>query len=94
MQGAIIRNRMRRKSVFINLEAFPPCFPNGWIPIIESRDVESGEVRGAIALGYSNFRAVVSRNSPPCPSLSKLNCNTEDSTSTKLGNTIIKAIYV
>ncbi|GBN37604.1 hypothetical protein AVEN_55615-1 [Araneus ventricosus] len=38
------------------------------------------------------FRSVVSGNSPSSPA--KLNCNTEDSTSTKLGNTIIKVIYV
>ncbi|GBN37047.1 hypothetical protein AVEN_1633-1 [Araneus ventricosus] len=39
--------------------------------------------------GYSNFRAVVSGN---FSALSKLNCNTEDSTSKKLGNTIINVI--
>ncbi|GBO36545.1 hypothetical protein AVEN_121024-1 [Araneus ventricosus] len=39
--------------------------------------------------GYSNFRAVVSGNSPD---LGTRNCNTEDSTSTKLGNTIINVI--
>ncbi|GBM88249.1 hypothetical protein AVEN_207937-1 [Araneus ventricosus] len=45
-----------------------------------------------VATSYSNFRAVVSGDSPLPPS--KLSSNTEDSTSAKFGNIIIKVIYV